>query len=54
MTDYTVRATLTVSGDNIDRAKIQSLLDSGLKELPGVASRYGITITDADASIDEA
>lgn len=53
MTDYIVRATVTVSGD-IDRAMIQSTLDAGLKELPGLASRYGITVTDASATIDEA
>ena len=28
-------------------------LDAGLKELPGVASRYGFTITDAKADIEE-
>lgn len=54
MTDYTVHATLTVSGDGIDRAKIQQALDAGLAELPGVASRYGFTITDATATVDEA
>jgi hypothetical protein len=53
MTDYTVRATLTVSGDSVDRATIQQALDAGLKELPGVASRYGFTITDAKADIEE-
>jgi len=54
MTDYTVRATLTVSGDSVDRAKIQQALDAGLKELPGVASQYGFTITNATAETDEA
>ena len=54
MTDYIVRATLTVSGDAGDREKIQAGLDAGLKELPGVASRYGFTVTDATATIDEA
>ena len=54
MTDYTVHATLTVSGDSVDRASIQRALDAGLKELPGVASRYGFTITDARADIEEA
>jgi len=53
-TQYIVHATLTVSGDASDRAKIQAGLDAGLKELPGVASRYGFTITDASATIDEA
>lgn len=53
MTDYTVRATLTVSGDSVDRATIQRALDAGLRELPGVASRYGFTITEAKADIEE-
>ena len=53
MTDYTVRAVITVSGDGIDRSKIQSLLDSGAKELPSVASRYGITVSGVEATIDE-
>ena len=53
MTDYTVRATLTVSGDAADRAKIQAGLDAGLKELPDIAARYGFTITDAHAEIDD-
>lgn len=52
MTDYIVRATLTVSGDSVDRATIQQALDAGLKELPGVAARYGFTITDATADIE--
>lgn len=54
MTTYTVHATITVEGDAADRAKIQAGLDAGLKELPAVASRYGFTITDASATIDEA
>ncbi len=54
MTDYTVRATITVSGDTVDRATIQGALDAGLKELPGIASRYGFTITDARADVEEA
>ena len=37
MSEYTVRATLTVTGDEADRAKIQAGLDAGLKELPAVA-----------------
>ncbi len=54
MTEFTVHATITVEGDSADRARIQAGLDAGLKELPGVASRYGFTITDASATIDEA
>lgn len=53
MTDYTVTATLTVSGATADREKIQAALDAGLKELPGLASRYGFTVTHADADIQE-
>ena len=54
MTDYIVRATLTVSGGDADRAKIQAALDAGLKELPSLASRYGFTVTDATATVDDA
>ena len=53
MTEYTVHATITVSGEESDRAKIQAGVDAGLKELPGVASRYGFTITDATATVDQ-
>jgi len=52
MTDYTVTATLKVSTD-ADRARVQSLLDQGVKELPGIASRYGFTITDTSISVEE-
>jgi hypothetical protein len=51
MTDYTVHATLTVSGDAIDKSTIQAALDAGLKELPGLAARYGFTVSDASATI---
>lgn len=54
MSDYTVRATLTVSGDTVDRETVQAALDAGLKELPGLAARYGFTITDASATVDDA
>ena len=54
MSEYTIRATITVTGGEADRAKIQAGLDAGLRELPGVASRYGFTITDAHAEIDDA
>ena len=53
MSEYTVRATLTVTGDEADRAKIQAGLDAGLKELPAVAARYGFTISDARAEIED-
>jgi hypothetical protein len=52
MTDYIVTARITVSG--ADRAQLQSTLDAGAKELPGLAARYGVTITDVQASVDEA
>jgi|GEM_PF-2275285 len=53
MSEYTVRATLTVSGDTVDRSTVQSALDAGLKELPGLAARYGFTITDASATVED-
>jgi hypothetical protein len=53
MTDYTVHATLTVSGEAVDRATIQAALDAGLRELPSLAARYGFTVSDARATIDE-
>jgi hypothetical protein len=52
MTDFTVNATITVSGDTGDLPKIQAAVDAGLKELPSVASRYGFTITGADATVE--
>lgn len=54
MTEYTVHATLTVSGETVDRATIQQALDLGLRELPGLATRYGFTISDATATLEEA
>jgi hypothetical protein len=54
MTDFIVTATITVSADALDRPKIQAGVDAGLKELPGVASRYGFTVTDASATVDTA
>ncbi|MGB3909904.1 MAG: hypothetical protein WBL06_05485 [Pseudolysinimonas sp.] len=53
MTEYTVNATLTVSGDATDKATIQAAVDAGLKELPSVAARYGFTVSDVRATIDE-
>jgi hypothetical protein len=52
MTDYTVTAKITVSGSDTDRAKIQSAVDAGLKELNGIATRYGFTITDSSATVE--
>jgi hypothetical protein len=53
MTDYTVNANLTVRGGSIDRDRLQTLLDAGLAELPGIASRYGITIVTSEATVEE-
>ena len=36
-----------------DRTTLQSMLDAGVKELPGVASRYGLTVTSASAMVDD-
>jgi len=52
MTDYTVTATIRVSSD-ADRAGLQALVDQGLRELSGIASRYGATITDSSATVEE-
>ncbi len=54
MTEYTVNAKITVSGGDDDRAKIQDAVDAGLKELNGIASRYGFTITDSSATVEGA
>jgi hypothetical protein len=51
MSDYTVTVTLQVSSD-ADRDRLKSLLDSGLRELPGIASRYGATVTGSSVSIE--
>lgn len=53
MSDYTVNATITVKGDGTDRSKVQSAVDAGLKELNGVAQRYGFTIVDSSATVVE-
>lgn len=50
--DYTVTATFRVT-TAADRERLQSLLDQGLRELPAIASRYGFTITDGSARVDE-
>jgi hypothetical protein len=52
MTDYTVNATITVSSGEGDRARIQAAVDAGLKELNGIASRYGFTITESSATVE--
>lgn len=52
MNDYTVNVTIQAQTD-ADRARVQSMLDSGLKELNGIASRYGFTITSSSATIED-
>jgi hypothetical protein len=52
MTDYTVTATLHVE-TSADRDRVQSLLDQGLRELSSIAGRYGVTITDSSARVEE-
>jgi hypothetical protein len=52
MTDYTVTAVLKVQTD-ADKERVQALLDQGVKELPGVASRYGVTVTDTKLTVEE-
>ena len=51
MTDFIVTATLTVTANVLDRPKIKEALDLGLKELPGLASRYGFQIVDSDVTV---
>ena len=63
MTSYTVKATITTEvgnsaalqafGGGADEAsQIQAAVDAGLKELRGIAGRYGFTITDASATVE--
>jgi hypothetical protein len=51
MSDYTITATIHVTSD-IDRAQLQSLVEQGVKELSGIASRYGATITESSATVE--
>jgi hypothetical protein len=67
MTTYTVKATIEVditnpsalnaiagmtgnTGD--ERSKVQSAIDAGLKELPGIGSRYGFAVKSASATVE--
>ncbi|CAN5274527.1 hypothetical protein BH11ACT3_BH11ACT3_23560 [soil metagenome] len=65
---YTVRATIEVDitnqsafnavaalngGGDDEQAKIQSALDAGLGELTRLASRYGFTITNSSATVEQ-
>ncbi|MGN6325349.1 hypothetical protein [Pseudolysinimonas sp.] len=52
MPDCTVIATFQVTTE-ADRAQVQALLDQGLRELAPIASRYGVTIRDGSATIEE-
>jgi hypothetical protein len=62
MAAHTIVATITVEvtdpssvkalgGGADERAEVQSAVDAGLKELKGVAQRYGFTITEANATV---
>ena len=66
MTTYTVTATIEVeitnpsaldaiaglSGNTGDeRSKVQSAIDAGLKELPGIGRRYGFDVKSATATV---
>lgn len=53
MTTYTVQASLTVSGDSVDRSMLEGALDAGLRELPALAARYGFEVRDATARVEE-
>lgn len=64
MTSYKVNATITVEVTNPsvlsaiggaggdERAQIQAAVNAGLKELPGVAQRYGFRVTDSSATVE--
>ena len=64
MTTYTVHATIQVDVTNAaaltaigggagdERGRIQSALDAGLAELPGIASRYGFAVKSASATVE--
>jgi len=63
MTSYRVNAELTVevtdpaavrrlgAGED-EQGAIQRALDAGLRELPGVAARYGLKVSDATATVE--
>jgi hypothetical protein len=64
MATYTINATIHVditntaaldaiagtSGD--ERSQVQSAIDAGLKELPGIGRRYGFDVTSASATVE--
>jgi len=52
MPDYTVTATFQVTTE-VERARLQTLLDQGLRELAPIASRYGVTVRDGSAHVEE-
>jgi hypothetical protein len=67
MTTYTVNATIQVDvtnpaaldaiahvsgGSGDERSKIQSAIDAGLKELPGIGRRYGFDVKSASATVE--
>ena len=67
MTTYTVNATIEVEitnpsalnaiasltgGSGDERSKVQSAVDAGLKELPGIGNRYGFAVKSATATVE--
>ncbi len=51
MTDYTVNATLRITSE-ADRARLELLLDQGLRELANISARYGVVITESSAAVE--
>jgi hypothetical protein len=64
MASYKVNATITVEvtnpsaltafGGGDERSGIESAVQAGLRELPGVAQRYGFRVIDTSASVEPA
>ncbi|HWM34841.1 MAG TPA: hypothetical protein VNR36_11440 [Pseudolysinimonas sp.] len=54
MTAYRVTATLTVEMASGDTAQLEATAKAGLAELPAIASRYGVTITASDVTVEPA
>lgn len=67
MATHTVHATITVEitnpsalaaiaalsgGSGDERAQVEAAVNSGLRELPGIAQRYGFRVTESSATVD--
>jgi len=52
MTDYTVTATINVTSE-LERSRLESLVNQGLKELKGIAPRYGVEVVGGSATVEE-